>query len=348
MKRVAPVWYGAMTLFVLFALVSMGSGQSAPRVGDDPCAIPGIRTDERPGAGGPPTTVSVGIRMVDLMEINDVSQTLTGDFAVVLTWTDPRLARLKGCEVLLDDIWSPGIRFINSGRLFPSRPRAADIGAGGSVQYVQRYYGSLATYHNLRKFPLDKQIFRVSLFSLEYGEKEVQLVVNERATGRRDLLNITDWTVGSVKGEIRRQNIDATGKFVSMYDFNISANRQLHFYVWKIIVPFCLIVFMSWTVFWINPAQFGPQIGLSATAMLTLIAFQFATTNMVPALGYFTTLDEFITGSTILVFLALVESLTTSYLVSQERHQLALRIDRVSRLVFPLVFAALVVVVFFR
>ena len=133
-----------------------------------------------------------------------------------------------------------------------------------------------------------------------------------------------------------------------MYDFNISAHRQLHFYVWKIIVPFCLIVFMSWTVFWINPAQFGPQIGLSATAMLTLIAFQFATTNMVPALGYFTTLDEFITGSTILVFLALVESLTTSYLVSQERHQLALRIDRVSRLVFPLVFAALVVVVFFR
>ncbi|MFQ6024854.1 MAG: hypothetical protein ACE5NW_19265, partial [Acidiferrobacterales bacterium] len=105
---------------------------------------------------------------------------------------------------------------------------------------------------------------------------------------------------------------------------------------------------MSWTVFWINPAQFGPQIGLSAMSMLTLIAFQFATTNMVPELGYFTTLDEFIAGSTVLVFLALVQSLTTSYLVSQERKLLALRIDRVSRFVFPLVFAALVVVVFFR
>ncbi len=348
MKRVAPIWYGATALLVAFALVSMASAHSDPTAEDDPCAIPGIRSDERPGAGGPPTTVSVGIRMVDLTEINDVSQTLTGDFAVFLTWTDSRLAHLKGCEVSLDDIWSPGIRFINSGRVFPSGPRKADIGTGGSVQYIQRFYGSLATYHNLRKFPLDKQIFRLSLLSREYGEKEVQLVVDERATGRRDLLNITDWTVGSVKGEIRRQYLDVTDRFSSVYDFKIPANRQRHFYVWKIIVPLCLIVFMSFAVFWINPAQFGPQIGLSATSMLTLIAFQFATTKMVPELGYFTILDEFIAGSTILVFLALLQSLTTSYLVSQERQQLALRIDRVCRLVFPLGFAVLVFVVFFR
>jgi hypothetical protein len=206
----------------------------------------------------------------------------------------------------------------------------------------------LPTYHNLRKFPLDRQIFSLSLFSVEYGEQEVQLVVDERATGRRNLLNISAWTVASVKGEIRRQYLDATDRFASMYDFKISANRERHFYVWKIIVPLCLIVFMSFTVFWINPAHFGPQVGLSATSMLTLIAFTFATTNMVPALGYFTTLAEFIAGSTVLVFLALVQSLTTSYLVSLEKQALALRIDRVSRLVFPLGFAVLIVALFFR
>ncbi len=286
--------------------------------------------------------------MIDLTDIDDVNKTLTGDFGVFLTWTDPRLADLKGCEASLDDIWSPGIAFVNSGRMFTSRPREADIGTGGSVRYIQRYYGTLATYHNLRKFPLDKQIFRVSLFPLEYGEKDVQLVVDEKVSGRRDLLNISDWTVGSVKGKIRRRYVEATDSFASVYDFEIPANRQRHFYVWKIIVPLCLIVFMSWTVFWINPAQFGPQIGLSATSMLTLIAFQFATTNMVPELSFFTTLDEFIAGSTLLVFLALVQSLTTSYLVSQERQQLALRVDRMCRLVFPLGFAVLILVVFFR
>jgi len=326
----------------------MASVQGAGTVEDDPCEIPGIRTNERPDAGGPPTEVSVGIRMVDLTDIDDVSQTLTGDFAVFLTWTDPRLEGLEGCEVPLEEIWTPGLRFVNSGRLFLGLPEEADIGPGGSVQYLQRYYGSLATYHNLRKFPFDDQTFRLSLISLEYGEEELQLVVNERATGRRDTLNISDWTVASVKGGTRRQHIEATDRTASAYDLDISANRQRVFYLWKIIVPLCLIVFMSWTVFWVNPAQFGPQIGLSATSMLTLIAFQFATTSMVPELGYFTTLDEFITGSTIVVFLALVQSLTTSYLVSQEKEKLALQIDRASRFVFPLGFAALVLAVFFR
>ena len=77
-------------------------------------------------------------------------------------------------------------------------------------------------------------------------------------------------------------------------------------------------------------------------------AFQFATTSMVPKLGYFTTLDEFTTGSTIIVFLALVQSLATSYLVAEGKEALALRMDRLSRYVFPGTFALLILVVFFR
>ena len=341
-------WLGATAFLVTVLLGSLASAEGVGTVDDDPCAVIGVRTNERPGADGAPTEVSIGVRMVDLTDIDDVSQTLTGDFAIFLGWTDSRLEGLEGCEVPLDDIWTPGIRFVNSGRLFLGLEEEADIGPAGSVQYVQRYYGSLATYHNLRQFPFDDQTFRLSLLSLEYGEEEVHLVVNERATGRRDILNISDWTVTSVKGEIRRQRVEATGKIGSAYDLDISAQRERVFYLWKIIVPLCLIVFMSWTVFWVNPAQFGPQIGLSATSMLTLIAFQFATTSMVPPLGYFTTLDEFTTGSTVVVFLALVQSLTTSYLVSQGREAPALRVDRLSRYVFPLAYVGLILAVFFR
>jgi hypothetical protein len=339
---------GATTLLAMVALALAVSAPGLRGSDLDPCTAPGIRTNERPAAGGPPTEVSVGIRMVDLTDIDDVSQTLTGDFAVILSWTDPRLAGLAGCEIPLDAIWTPGIRFVNSGRLFTGEAKAVDVGAGGAVQYLQRYYGSLATYHNLRHFPFDEQTLVLSVLSLEYGEKDVRLSVNEQATGRRDTLNISAWTVTAVEGVTRRQFLKATSTTASVYDLRISASRERLFYVWKIIVPLCLIVFMSWTVFWVNPAQFGPQIGLSATSMLTLIAFQFATTSMVPELGYFTTLDEFTTGSTLLVFLALIESLTTSYLVSQQREARALRLDRLSRYGFPLAFLVLVLVVFFR
>jgi hypothetical protein len=318
---------------------------SSPTAQDDPCPAPSIRTDVRPNADGQPIKVTVGIYMIDLMEINDIKQTLTGDFAVTLEWVDPRLRQLEGCEIPIDDIWSPSLVFINSGRKFTSRPREVDIGPDGQVTYVQRYSGTFATYHNLSNFPFDKQTFRISLISAQWTEKDVQLVVDEKMIGHRKPLNISDWTIKGVEATTGRSYNKALKKFSSQCDFNISAERIKAYYLWKVILPLCLIVVMSWCVFWINPAQYGPQIGLSATSMLTLIAFIFATTNMVPRLGYLTLLDRFIVFSTILVFLALVESLTTIYLVSKEKKELALRIDNISRFVFPITFGVLIITV---
>ena len=286
------------------------------------------------------------MRMVDLMGIDDISQTLSGDFVVILTWTDPRLADLEGCEVPLADIWVPGLVVVNSGRKFPSLPFEAGIGPGGQVRYVQRYGGTFATYHNLKDFPFDRQIFEIWLMPLDFAADQVLLVPDNKITGRRDLLNISDWIIGTASGKVESQYLEIYDKNFSRFTFAIEANRITAYYVWKVILPLCLIVAMSWAVFWINPTQFGPQIGLSATAMLTLIAFLFATTNMLPALGYFTVLDLFIGGATILVFLAMLESLTTSFLVSKGQVALAERMDWLCRVIFPLAFIAILALVF--
>ena len=344
MNRMSHLFY----VIVLCSAVLFNStvyAHSIPTAKDDPCPAPNIRTYVRPNANGQPIKVTVGIRMIDLMEINDIKQTLAGDFGVVLSWVDPRLSQLEGCEVSIDDIWSPGLVFLNSGRKFTSRPKEVDVGPGGQVTYLQRYSGTFATYHILSDFPFDKQTFRISLLSFEWPEKDVQLVVDEKVTGQRKRLNISDWTIKGVEATIDRRYNPGLERFNSRYDFDISAERIKAYYLWKIILPLCLIVAMSWCVFWINPAQYGPQIGLSATSMLTLIAFIFATTNMVPRLGYLTLLDRFIVFSTILVFLALVESLTTIYLVSKEKKELALRIDNISRFVFPITFGVLIITV---
>jgi len=318
--------------------------RSSPTALDDACQAPNVRTDVRPNAGGQPIQVTVGIYMFDLTKINDVGQNLTGDFGVVLRWVDPRLSHMEGCEIQTDNVWSPGLVFLNSGRKFPGRPKMS-IGPGGQVKYVQRYSGTFATYHILSDFPFDKQTFRISLLSFEWPEKDVQLVVNEKVTGQRKRLNISDWTIKGVEATIDRRYNPGSERFNSRYDFDISAERIKAYYLWKVILPLCMIVAMSWCVFWINPAQYGPQIGLSATSMLTLIAFIFATTNMVPRLGYLTLLDRFIVFSTTLVFLALVESLTTVYLVSKEKKELALRIDKMSRFVFPIIFGVIIITV---
>jgi hypothetical protein len=124
--------FSATALCFSAVLAATASVQSEPTAAPA-CPAPNVRTDVRPNAGGPPTTVSVGIRVIDLMEINDIDQMLTGDLAVRLRWIDPRLTHLAGCEVPLDDIWSPGLVFVNSGRQFPSRPKEVGIGPDGQV-----------------------------------------------------------------------------------------------------------------------------------------------------------------------------------------------------------------------
>lgn len=340
--RLFPV----VVLFLAVMFASTVHADNSLAAEDRLCPPPNVRTNIRPHENGPPIKIEVGVNMIDLMEIDDISQTMTADFAVSQRWVDPRLAHLEGCEIPLTDIWTPDLTIINSGRKFRNRPKKAVIGPGGQVSYLQRYSGTFATYHKLNHFPFDDQVFRVSLFSPEWSEKDVQLIADSKETGMEDRLNISDWTINSVEGVIDRQQFKSSGTSHSLFDFIISAHRIRGYYIWKVILPLCLIVAMSWCVFWINPAQYGPQIGLSATSMLTLIAFIFATTNMVPRLGYLTLLDRFIVGSTILVFLALVESLAAVYLVSRDKERLAMRIDVVSRWVFPIVFVVFFFVVF--
>jgi hypothetical protein len=99
-----------------------------------------------------------------------------------------------------------------------------------------------------------------------------------------------------------------------------------------------LIVAMSWTVFWLNPEQFGPQIGIATTSMLTLIAYRFMVGGSLPMVSYLTRMDYFIFGSMILVFITLVQAVVTSILVNSERTTLAKRIDRWCRCIFPIGF----------
>jgi cadmium resistance protein CadD (predicted permease) len=84
------------------------------------------------------------------------------------------------------------------------------------------------------------------------------------------------------------------------------------------------------------------QIGISVTAMLTLIAYTFAIGNHLPKVAYLTRLDHFVLASTVLVFLALMEVVVASFQVRCGRVELARRIDRWARWCFPLMFVLII------
>ena len=81
---------------------------------------------------------------------------------------------------------------------------------------------------------------------------------------------------------------------IAGYEMKIEVARQSNYYILKVIVPLCLIVIMSWLPRWIDPGQTGTNIGISTSAFLTLVAYLFAITVLLPRVSYVTRMDRFI------------------------------------------------------
>ncbi len=303
------------------------------------CVLPELPTDERPLPDGPPTTVEVGWGVVDVLDIDDVNQRLEGDFLLTLAWVDPRLEGLEGCRFQRSRVWVPRVTLFNSFSLTARRANLLDqvvIEAGGRVVYQQRYGGSISTYHPLQDFPFDRQAFRFRVGSVESGPDRLVLAPMPERTFLANRLNIEGWRILGLASEASIEAVPALNGERSLFTATLDAERVARYYVFKIILPMSFIVMMSWAIFWVPPQRYEFQIGLGATSMLTLIAFQFSMSGYLPRLGYFTIADRLMVWATIMVFLAILNAIITGVLANAGREATALRFDRRCRWIFPL------------
>jgi hypothetical protein len=307
---------------------------------------------ERPNANSGPTQVSVQIWVVDIHSIDSAQQSFTADIAVVLRWKDPRLAHTGGgvAHYPLDQIWNPRVAVVNETNSVSHRfPDSVEVDPDGTVTYRQRYVGSFTQSLRLESFPFDKQTFRVHLVAVRYTPNEVKFVPDQKwvdaglkqAGGISPSTTLPDWTIE--KWDIKALVYSLTPSVeYSGYVFEFTASRNVQYYILKVILPLILIVIMSWSVFWIDPINASSQISVSVTSMLTLIAYRFAVDSQLPRLPYMTRLDAFILTSTLLVFVSLIEVLVTTSLNNKQ----AKKIDRYSRVIFPVIFAIASIAIF--
>ena len=334
-----------LALAMIAALVL---GSAAPALGQGSCDVSQLRTDERPDPKGVPTHVQLGVLVADVLGVDDVAQAATLDLLAVARWRDPRLVGLEGCRVLKTAVWFPRVEILNSNELVRERTSLADrveILENGNVRYVQRLTGPISTYHQLQRFPFDRHQFKFSVVALDYPADQLVIDVDTAFTHLGDRQNIADWQVYSASGASEVGRVDEFSQDYSIFTLTIDLARSWTFYIWRLLLPMVLIVVMSFAVFWISPERFGPQISLSVTAMLTLIAFQFLVASSLPKLSYFTVLDKLIVSATVLVFVTMLECMVTANLVSAGKADLAHKIDRRSRVIFPVAFVLCWVVI---
>jgi len=294
---------------------------------------------------GERTPISVGLVVLDIMKIDDAEQVALVDVALRMDWHDERLVGAFDKVTELDgaDVRIPPVAFLNDRSLRRGLPEVVIVFPTGDVRYVQRFVGEVSIRFDLSDFPWDRETLEIAVIFPVYPDEAV-IELNESFSAVTPELTIANWSMGEPSFEV------VEGSFVSPTHFQLIYRQDMHrnpsYYLWSVIVPLSFVVAMSWVAFWINPQHVEAQLAVAATSMLSLVAFRFAVAQLVPPLTYFTRLDLFTIGSTVLVFAALVEVAATSYLEHSGRHKLAVTLDVWSRGLFPVALALLLWVAF--
>ena len=339
-----------LCLLLAFVLIEWESAWAT-----QPCHFPEDVPQTRPiPKDGGATRVRAGFYVIDLVEISTVKQQFTLDLFLEVEWQDSHLGNLlrqsgmDKCDTPMESVWYPGLIGGNDHSLKIISPEVLYVYSDGRVREELRILGTFGANFDLTQFPLDTQILPVIWISTKYGPAQLELISEVGGVEKR--LSEGGWTLKLAEGKTKVYSMDALkdektlgSKGLVRLDFELTVERRTNYYVWKVFIPLCLIVFVSWAVFWIDPTQLGVQTGIGTGMMLTIVAFLFSLKGVLPQISYLTRLDFFVYTSLLFVFLAFLEALLTCNLAAQENLQPARRIDRWARGLFPLAFLAVIV-----
>jgi hypothetical protein len=323
-------------IFFLLALLGSATG-TAQQLSSE------LMLAERPDAGGPPTDVSLSMLLIDIDAIDDVNQRFNVDFFLTSSWQDRRLASEQGnAEAVrskpVGEIWTPKGLIVNDRGLEARLPEVAEFDRDGNVTYRQRYTGPLAVDLDFRQFPFDTQRLGIEIVSYKYSPDELQFSSAIRVAGKAPAFSSEGWGFRILEPQASVFSVVKNDVERPQLTFMIEATRDSNFYLLTMFLPMSLIIFMSWTVFWIQPDVVAARISISTGAIFSLIAFGFSMRLSLPPVAYVTRADIFVIGCTLLVFLALGVAVTGSRWAVADTMQKAKQLNVVARWIYLLLF----------
>jgi len=288
--------------------------------------------------------VYFSIYVLDVDEIRGDEQSFVTNLVVRLRWKDERLAH-EGTRTRImpvADVWEGTLLCKQQQALFrPTMPEDVDVEPDGTVIYRQQWSGPLSQPLSLADFPLDTQDFNIDFLATGYRGGEIEFVPDvvpgaEHLVGGglAETLSQPDWEVLSVKTEARPLRFEE-GLEIPGFGLTFIAKRRFAYYLWNVMMPLWLIVIMSWVPFWVDPDRAEVQIGAASGTVLALVAQRIVVTNVLPRLPYLTRMDFLTLGTMVMVFTAFIQVVGTSILNYKGHRHLALKIDHLSRYVFP-------------
>jgi hypothetical protein len=306
-----------------------------------------------PPSADRPTGVEINLQITELSDINALASTFRfegyGDFR----WCDPRFAfdaETEGHDVRRFfgttgsyPVWSVDLSIANGVGATEVTRRLIEIHPDGSIR-VSGYFNSVvAAPFDLRLFPFDHQALEIRIESFTYNGEAIQLMTSRDHVSYGSDLFLPEWQIVEIDAHVEpvanlRDRVPFSRAVISLH-----LAREWEFYVYKLWIPLLLIVSLSWSPFWMRDETLANRIRISATAFLTIVAYQFANSGNLPKIAYLTLMDRLMIASFVLIALSALQSMLVAEFQEKNPGR-AVALDRISRWLFPLTYVSYIAV----
>jgi hypothetical protein len=284
-----------LAVAVLLALGAMAFAERAPAETAEAVSPP-------PGAR--PIRVDVGFYLLNLVSVDERSETFEADLYLNLRWHDPRLAfrpenagrdtriyQGDSAADRLQEIWWPNLEFVNT-----SAPeitnRVLFVHADGTVEYRLGVSSIFRAVLDLRRFPFDRQSLEIKIQSFEADRSLVVLEPDPERAGFDPQDDYAGLAIEKVDSATQTVDVAGWSENFSELVVRIQVERSPSFYVWTIFVPVTLVLLLSCTIFFVPIESFHDRIGIALACFLACIATQFAMSFNLPKISYLTPIDR--------------------------------------------------------
>lgn len=309
-----------------------------------------VLVSERPSEHGEPTEVQIGVYVIDIDDIDDVRQRFSADLFFSVRWRDHRLAlpetRRAGNKRLLalDQAWTPGVLILNGRELSPQLPERLEVDDMGNVRFQNRVTGELTANLEFRDFPFDVQRLPIDIVSYEYTTDDLLFSHDSEFIAPTTEFSLDGWHLEPIQPEVGVFTAPGHGIELPLLTYAVSAVRDSNYYVLTMLVPMSLIIFMAWTVFWLQPNMVPPRIAISTASIFSLLALGVSIRLGLPKVSYLTKADVFVLGCTLMIFLALGVAVIGSRWANSDRMDKALKANAIARWLYLLLFVVVALV----
>jgi hypothetical protein len=326
-----------------------------------------------------PVEVQVGFHVYDVTDISEKDETIDFDGAVYLRWMDPRQAydptdygysaddyppgdytgtppRLYQGDFAVKEVfqgWRPHVKFANG---IADRRRtfmAIGVWPDGMVSYTDHFHAKAETPMKLRSYPFDRQTLELYLNPYLHQAHEVRLVHTEWMSGTwQQDAGIAEWTKRGLQIEDRPMEYDHFGGYAEVFSqllVKIDVARRPGHILFSIILPFLVLVSLTWSVFWLGEESVSNRVNISFVGILSVVAYYLVVQDSVPKIPYLTMLDAFMIATFLILAATVVINIVVDKRNRAGRKAEADRLDHMCRWGFPLGYAlvtALIALIF--